>query len=822
MVHGMYGYRHEGKRLRSRFTEDESRAFSRALPTDARGLGRSPSPSSFYFEKRSICGHDSSQESFMAHSSTPQPTITGLRVSQSLPLLRSTTMGFHERKQSLYGCGRNSFSLKGQVPELPPRVSTAEAKVERVLDQIYPKQVCGCVGVPTNPRNPIRGSFMNVVQAAKTNVPANAATKFLKVIRRKSDENVPATLETPSSARNVPEQGMMSRMGHRARDLLIDFQKKCVKRYGSIPQAIEHLEGLDIIGGVQGKSLPPKEWNQLLCNSNFCSYHDARLLFDTIDENRDGELTLFELQCALETISPIHSIEDFRRRLLVGASSIIDAMHRIEQNKELWDKRLGIKEFSDYLSRAQIYEPTDIASIFNCINCDSDNEKKTITINESFACIAALGPMLLLEDVNQRLMNRYGSIINAWEHIMKVTDGKETLTEDDFKKHSDHLLLTQEEVPEVFRLLDISFEKELGRYEFVLGLHLSAPNIALEKFRRRIRLRLGSIHRCLKILAMPELEEKDSVYSISVVEMQEILEPAEVSSRDTKKLFQLIDIFGEGSISIRLFRRGLWFIVPTVILEKLARHLTDNNTIVHPEDVTDIFTKINFETFMKIVHSQKGSEKVDKIFLENCFSIVSGNLDGLISWNEISCAMKSSLLGSIPWTSSQEREFKCFHAVRQEMAPFKKACEGLKVDLRRGVRMNSRISRQSGSTLRQSSKTGSKSKSFRNQHELLIHPFQHVTETLHKERSMCAPHFRSYAQQVATTNQTSQCFLSNSPTRGMPLPDAENFHTQIMGHTDLPEGFASVSQSRFGSPVHSRHPSPQRQKLPSRAASPSH
>lgn len=415
---------------------------------------------------------------------------------------------------------------------------------------------------------------------------------------------------------------------------LREFRKRLLDRYANVMEAFNSID-VDC-----NKIISAKEWNLILFQAGLANYRESRLLFDVMDANKDGTLTMQEFQVGLETIAPVISLEALRKRLLcVGFSSMYQALLVMDGGGEDTSSRpLSFVEFGEALRHVYISEPLEHRAIFEAVRSDPGprTTDTRISISDLACALSAVSPCLLLEDLRFRLIRRYDSIGSAWQRICgcdHVESVARIFTKQEFiNQATERSVLTRAEASKFFRLVDIDGSGEISRMDFVGALLVSMPSIMFEDSRHKVRQRYLSIDvafrdACETIegetvhgallgdqapqsaeadkavpanaqlgekeksgdvqAALEEEEEKseeeeiaslglDDEVGLDMEEFADILEKLYVGRKDTKRLFSLIDGNERGKLTLFEFFKGIRLFAPSVMLEGVRLQLLHN------------------------------------------------------------------------------------------------------------------------------------------------------------------------------------------------------------------------------------------------------
>eukprot|EP00929_Paragymnodinium_shiwhaense_P119591 TRINITY_DN91499_c0_g1_i1.p1 TRINITY_DN91499_c0_g1~~TRINITY_DN91499_c0_g1_i1.p1 ORF type:complete len:951 (-),score=225.89 TRINITY_DN91499_c0_g1_i1:56-2764(-) len=472
---------------------------------------------------------------------------------------------------------------------------------------------------------------------------------------------------------------------------------------------------------------------------------DHMQIFEFLDANKDGHISMLEFHTAIEAAGPVRSVEDFRRRALaLGYPSMMQVATRM-----FWadsgtpSKKLGLKEFGDLLCRVGVEEEEEHKAIFDCIAIKDDltgAKQPMVTLEQMLAAFATVAPPLVLEELREKIFAKFQTAEDAFD-IINPGGIKEALKRTDFALYLEqHLGFSPHNAHKAFTLMDCNESKFITVAEFTKALQLTEPSLFLEDIRRKVRQRFRSIDEAFKSFAAenavkpmsrsvsaaddharshaaaaahaalgstkkslsksgridtPSKKKRTRVLDVlgslngtstpdgNLEDFTEILKQVQFSETDAKLLLHLMDVNGDGQLEPHEIRNGLLFFAPSVILEDLRLFLLNNN-----KTVTEPFLGLSAEKRDRILDLEafesilKGVGVPEGINVAEVFGLVECRNRGGVSINELLSALQSAGAGGLVPLSSDQADARARQQVRYQMAPFKKCAGELRTELR--------------------------------------------------------------------------------------------------------------------------------------------
>mmetsp|Transcript_69583 Transcript_69583/g.153926 ORF Transcript_69583/g.153926 Transcript_69583/m.153926 type:complete len:961 (-) Transcript_69583:85-2967(-) len=373
--------------------------------------------------------------------------------------------------------------IRERVEERPGLLPLEETTA-MVLDLIYPRSAQAMEEKPSPQRTPAR----------KGRQATGLAGSDMGSSQKRPTE---ASALSPGPGALSPEakkEEQLNKTKHAAARLLT-FRTKILDKFSTVKAAFDSFTA-DRVSASQGLTteLSRKEFSRFLTKHFGSSTREENdKMFDFLDFDHNGHISLAEFHTAVEASAPVRRMEDLRRKwIALGFTSMRQAIAQMIDPKDT-GKRLTFSEFGAALSRVGIVYEDEHQNIFNEI-CDPNNTSCTVSIDELTSAISAVSPSLLLEDIKDRITKKYGGNINAAYNALDQ-DQNGTLTSVEFMRGAtSQWRMTTHESQKAFRQVDIDKSRLINRVELLSALRLSEPSLLLEEIRRKVRQRFRSIH----------------------------------------------------------------------------------------------------------------------------------------------------------------------------------------------------------------------------------------------------------------------------------------------------------------------------------------
>jgi len=152
-----------------------------------------------------------------------------------------------------------------------------------------------------------------------------------------------------------------------------------------------------------------KEWRRLLERHGFewLPHADRDAIFEQIDIGQSKGISARGFIMAVEAAAPVRTLQDLRRRWLAsGFRSMTQAVNKMTEHVSMHGERLTLLEFGEALREVNVLDGEEHLALFSAI-CNDPGSRTSI--DELTSAIAMVSPALLLEDVRDRLLTKYGN-----------------------------------------------------------------------------------------------------------------------------------------------------------------------------------------------------------------------------------------------------------------------------------------------------------------------------------------------------------------------------------------------------------------------------
>lgn len=475
------------------------------------------------------------------------------------------------------------------------------------------------------------------------------------------------------------------------------FRAKLLHGYGSLEEAFYRID-VGLPKDLTSR-LSAHEWAISLAGQGLVTQYEARVIYELLDADKDGHLSLREFHLGIETISPVQDPESLRKRLLcLGFPSMMMALSAMHGNGETDTTMipLGRQQIADALSQAWIILPSEHEAVFNAI-CDLHAPFHNATLSELLCGLAAVSPNLFLEELRTTCIRRHGSIEAALEALRRATIAAsklpETHTRDNQlcvepKMLQAELGMSDGDVEYLMPLLDVDGSGDTTLAELMAALALAEPSIALEDLRKKLQISYRSAESVFR-RALPGAEEmlEDDSLHFSKDELLLMLEPVE--GVDVTEWGRIIDFIAScsathGSLSVSGFLRGIRLFAPCCVLEEirlqlLSKHQHLGDAFRQVPDRRAPLDKESFGSALKEAGINAPPAELDAIF-----GLLDVRRTGVVTIAEFVVMMQCSQQKGQPWRMPEELSKQAETQVRQELAPV----HGSMVELKERLRMS--------------------------------------------------------------------------------------------------------------------------------------
>lgn len=521
---------------------------------------------------------------------------------------------------------------------------------------------------------------------------------------------------------------------------LLLLRKQMMDRYQTVSYAIEAFHSSDFT------HMSLRKFNRFMGKYfNAINRETSEQLFEYLDRDKDGSISLHELHMAIEAAAPATTLEDLRRRwIALGFLSMRRAMEAMQPLAADFavGQRLSLQEFGEALSRSGISTAEEHQLIF-CAVHDPADTTNTVTMELLASALVAISPFRLLEDLRDRVLRRFEHLDESWDAAAEAAQrlapcqqpsAAHSIGLDEFCAWAVEVLkLTPHEARKSFRLM-ADGQGDLSRRAFVGALRLSDPALMLEDVRRKVRQRFHSIRAIFADDSRPAfaqdhaiqdrrrsmspaleasrrrntspLAPKDRAVSIggdwdsgeestavpddqwevlgTVRDFQRALSSVALTEGEVRRLFDLVDADGEGQLTPAEFVAGLRLFAPSCVLEDLRIQIMR----VHG-GVSTAFARRGADhrgnevlTEARVRHLLEELHVATGVHFRKLMDCVESRPNGGLSVAELASAVRAAGPGDQIPLRAQQRDARARREVRSQLARFRRSAEEFKTSLR--------------------------------------------------------------------------------------------------------------------------------------------
>lgn len=617
---------------------------------------------------------------------------------------------------------KSSADLLGTEPLVPERAPPLpdEDRTARVLEEIYPRRI------------PSREAENEKPERSRPSKGRHRALTTLSSSPTEPPSPLPDKSQGGSSGRSPPP----------TQRRLMQFRQNLLDKFSTMNSAFEKFAS---DGTKETKELSKKEFSRFLTKHfGGLAREEHDRIFEFLDNDKSGTLSLHEFHTAIESAAPVKNLEDLRRKwIALGYPSMRQALHSMDMYKDP-GRHFTFQEFAHLLSKVGVEEDGEHQNIFNAL-VDPSSKTNTVSLEMLAAALSTVSPSLLLEDLRDRILRKFGSLSMAFASL--DIDQGESLNIGEFIRFAvPAWKMTPFEAAKCFRLIDVDQSRSISKDEFLTALMLSEPNLYLDEIRRKIRQRFRSLRGIIgistaaskdgdqdgfsapgsrassptaggrppstgkaseagggaaiqrrarnraasqAISAMMDVLETDKEankveLSHTPQDYQNMLAQAHLSEFDIKALFDLVDINRDGKLTPTEFERGIRLFAPSVVLEDLRL-----SCIRKYSSISQAFASVPSEKREVLMDPSQLQQLLqdlgvfeEKLDIAQMMDIVEVHRDGGVTVSEVVSALQAGQTGTQVRLLPEQRDLRAKQQVKWQMAPFHRSAEQLRVAVR--------------------------------------------------------------------------------------------------------------------------------------------
>jgi len=407
------------------------------------------------------------------------------------------------------------------------------------------------------------------------------------------------------------------------------------------------------------------------------------MIFELLDANGDGALSLTEFSAAIETSAPVQSISQLRKRLVcIGYTSMMHAISAMDGGEDRIMQPLNLAEFGAALSRVWVIEEFEQAELFKLVRDPFDPVGRA-SLCDLACALAAVSPVLIFGDARQCLVSKFGSLAAAGDSLKDewLTD-PETFAE----KGSEWLGMLPAEARKLFRVVDFNGVKKIDRNALFTALSLPTHSVLMEDLRRKVHQQYQSIEAALRGAVTQDDKGLNDTLRFSNAEILNILEDVDMVKAEKHHILTYITANRRSDITLREFWSGIRCFAPVCILEGLRMQLLSIHTSVIQafRDVRRSRLPLQRSEMRTLLESR--GLNLSCLDFDAIFDMLDVRCDGTVTVTELIAALVAAEPGTRTRVGNKELVEKVQRNVQDEFAPLQGSVTELKTGLRRGVR----------------------------------------------------------------------------------------------------------------------------------------
>ncbi|CAK9036610.1 unnamed protein product [Durusdinium trenchii] len=456
---------------------------------------------------------------------------------------------------------------------------------------------------------------------------------------------------------------------------LHDFREKLLKKWPTIQDA---FSAIDSYLSKVTKPMNLQEWATTLSNLGLASQADGRVIYELLDENKDGDLTLEEFHWGIETVAPVLCMETLRKRLLcLGFPSMtmaLSAMHGPGQDLTMLP--LSLERFAECLCRAWIIQPEEHKAIFEAIR-NPNEPSNTVTLSELLCGLAGVSPPLVLEDLATALRPR--GRLAALKDALGVSDEQEEVSAEHWRRTLGKLFhFNDVETSKLLPMMDVDGIDGISMEELQSVLVFAEPSMFVEGSRKKVQQGYRSIESALQNIINESDLRDDSKFGKEELEL--LLESVEgVEMWEMAPVVSFVSGSSGIGVSISGFLKGLRLFAPCCVLEALRMQLITKGMSAFKQ-VPNHRMPLDREAFAA---SLKQAEiKLSEEETLAIFDLLDVRSSDVVTISELVALLQCSRPKGRPWRAPTELKQQVAFNVHQDIAPIQSGLQELKQGIR--------------------------------------------------------------------------------------------------------------------------------------------
>lgn len=532
---------------------------------------------------------------------------------------------------------------------------------------------------------------------------------------------------------------------------VLQFRQKLLDRFSTLQNVFSSLtDDNPDYAHAASREMPRKEFCRFL-DKHFpgLSREEHNRTFDFLDTNKSGGISVAEFITAIEAAHPVRTVEDLRRKLIaLGYTSMRQAIR--DMDAAVGHKRpLFYADFAQALTRVGISEDNEHQTLFQTL-WDPYSDTKAVTLEQLYCALAAVSPLLLLEDVRYRTISMFGTVSAAFN--LMDSDCSNSVSEAEFVHCATHVWkMSHHEGTKAFKLIDNDGSRYISRREFIRACNLSEPTLFFEDIRKKVRQRFRSIaeallkndvgggtrkkHRDMEMHSSGDDEDRPpsgalkrgsapdwrsqkgvgaalasdisatsvwNAFNDAAIQeealtrqtpamLRDMLAKVQLKDSETTALFGLVDIDGDGSVTPLEFSKGIRFFAPACLLDDLRLRCMACGRSTR---VADAFASLSSERRTEVLTTDGLREALgelgllDGVHVEALVDLLEPRRDHGLAISELIAALQAATPGSHVPLSLEMIDARARQQVKAQLSPFMNIAKNLRADVRQNPHLD--------------------------------------------------------------------------------------------------------------------------------------
>lgn len=279
---------------------------------------------------------------------------------------------------------------------------------------------------------------------------------------------------------------------------VIAFRNVLAKSHGNLTRAFKFMTQTAKSalghGSKDQLTFPEFEWF-VVSFFHYGARSVARRLFSSLDVEGNGFITLWEFVQPPPTQKGLMSLIEFRRRLLERHKSLRQAFGELEDyldkgsHSQISHHGHGARAMPlpEFVNATRFFglDAEQATHFFSLMDVNGDGN---LTLDEFLGSLTKMPKDVLLYDLRQRLLGRYGSIGAAFQQAAGPGNAAARLDQADLEAALLRLGVEESEAAELFQIMDEDGSGDLSLQELQDAVRSAAPSVNLTVFWQRFSI----------------------------------------------------------------------------------------------------------------------------------------------------------------------------------------------------------------------------------------------------------------------------------------------------------------------------------------------